>query len=610
MPLKANPATRGLVLATLLCAVGLLHCDRAPNRSLLTPTGSGGGGATCKSKFTKIQVVGDFNGWSLTSAPAMADSGCVWTATVMGVTAGEHKFKFVTNGAFDSPPDYGSDEVCRTALTGTVTAVSGSGTAVCVTFAKAGNYRFTLDEEALSFRIEEVIVAQPATIRGSVGFGGTPAPALQAVVQLLQAGTTTVVGTDTTASAYEFTGLQAGDYDVRFTAAGYLDSLKTGVHAAAGQTVDLGPTVLRVGCASQFHTIQLAGNFNTDLYGNFDLTRSPQMTKVSGCVWQGTVASVTAGQHYFKMVTDGAFDNPKDYGGVETQCLTLTAGSIVTPVLQVSGTGTAICMTFPEAGNYRFTLDEGALTVSIEKVVVANPGSVTGTLTFGGTPTPATLKASVKVFAAGTQNQLGADSSSGTGATQTFSVTGISPGSVEVRVSAVGYRDTTRAGVTVTGGQAASVGTVALTKVVGCVSRAHTSMILTGNFSYRFASFDLAASPHMTKLGGCLWQVTVDSVKAGEKYLKFVTDSSSTRDGYGGDEGNCLAFPTGEALTGGVQYVAGVSGNLCVAFSALGRYRFTLDEQALSFTVERVATYGPALSRAALRRLAPRGLLR
>ncbi|MBI5835933.1 MAG: carboxypeptidase regulatory-like domain-containing protein [Candidatus Eisenbacteria bacterium] len=586
---RMRPATRNLAIATLLCAFSLLHCDRAPNRSLLTPTG-GGGGPTCKSKFTKIQVAGDFNGWSLTAAPSMTAVGCVWTATVLNVTAGEHKFKFVTNGAFDNPLDYGSDEVCRPALNGTISAVSGSGTAICVTFAKAANYRFTLDEEALTFRIEEVVVQQPATLRGSVAFGGSPPAGLKAAVTALLAGTQTVAASDTTAQSFVFEGLEAGRYDVRFAAPGYLDTVRAGVLAAAGQTVDLGPTVLRTGCASQFHTIQLAGNFNPDLYGNFDLARSPQMTKIAGCVWQGTVNSVTAGQHYFKMVTDGAFDNPKDYGGDEGRCLTVTHDTLLTPVRQVSGTGTALCVTFPDAGNYRFTLDESAGTVLVERLVVANPGSVTGHVLFPGTPA-AGARASVRVFAAGTANQLGADSTAAGAASQAFAVPGIPPGSVDVRVAAVGYRDTSRTGVTVTAGQAADIGTLALTAVVGCVSRAHTSMILTGNFA-QFPSFDLSRSPHMTRLGTCRWQVTVDSVKAGEKFLKFVVDSSATRDGYGGDENNCLALSPAGGLTSGVTHTPGVGGNLCVTFTP-GRYRFTLDEQSLTFTIERLAPGAP-----------------
>lgn len=576
----------GMIWLTAGLLMLQLGCDRAPGKLLLDP-GGGGGGAGYKSKFTRIQVAGNLNptlygNFDLSKSPDMLSQGDgVWTAVVKGVSAGDHLFKFVTNGKFDDPLDYGSDEVCRPSATGTVIPVSGQGTAICVTFAAAGNYKVTLDEQTLKFKFEPYTVATPGTIAGTVTFENPPPAPLKAAVTVLTAGTQTVLAADSTASNGSFSigDLPEGSYDVRFSASGYLDSLKTNVQVAAGQTVNLGTIRLARGCTSAFSKIQVAGNLNTDLYGNFDLTRSPELQKVAGCRWETTINTVTAGQHFLKLVTNGAFDNPKDYGGEESNCLTLSAGFISAPVRQVSGTGTALCINFPEAGNYRFTLDEEALTLRIEKTVVLQGGTLHGEVAFAGTP-PAGLHAGVTVLRQGTSTMVAADS-----ATPEFILNGIPAGQYDVKFSAAGYLDTLRSAV-IAVGQITELGTVQMR--VGCTS-VFNKIQVTGNLNPdKYGNFDLARAPDMARVGGCTWQGTVDSVTSGQHFFKLVTNGSfDSPPDYGGDESNCLTLTAG-TLNTTVRPASGTGTALCVTFPDAGRYKFTLDEGAKTLSIEKV----------------------
>lgn len=578
----------GMVWVTAGLLLAQLGCDRAPGKLLLDPGGSAGG-AGYKSKFTRIQVAGNLNptlygNFDLTKSPDMANQGNgVWTAVVKGVAAGDHLFKFVTNGKFDDPPDYGSDEVCRPSTSGTVIPVTGQGTAICVTFAAAGNYKVTLDEQTLKFKFEPYTVATPGTIAGTVTFENPPPSPLKAAVTVLTAGTQTVQAADSTESNGSFSigDLPEGSYDVRFAASGYLDSLKTNVQVAAGQTVNIGTIRLAKGCTSAFSKIQVAGNLNTDLYGNFDLTKSPELQKVAGCRWETTINTVTAGQHFLKLVTNGAFDNPKDYGGEESNCLTLSAGFISAPVKQVSGTGTALCINFPEAGNYKFTLDEDALTLRIEKTVVLQGGTLHGEVAFGGTP-PRGLHAAVTVLQQGTSTVVAADS-----ATPEFILNGIPAGQYDVKFAAVGYLDTLRSAV-IAVGQITELGTVQMR--AGCTS-AFNKIQIAGNLNTdKYGNFDLTRAPELTKMGGCRWQATVDSVLSGQHFFKLVTNGAfDSPPDYGGDESNCLTLTAG-TLNTTVRPASGTGTALCVTFPDAGKYKFTLDEAARTLLIEKVTS--------------------
>jgi hypothetical protein len=75
------------------------------------------------------------------------------------ISAGLHYFKFVTDGSYDNPTDFGGDEsVTLTAplADATTRLVGGTGTAFKVNFPTAGQYRFVLDERRFTFHIQPI----------------------------------------------------------------------------------------------------------------------------------------------------------------------------------------------------------------------------------------------------------------------------------------------------------------------------------------------------------------------------------------------------------------------------------------------------------------------
>ena len=110
---------------------------------------------------SQIHVAGDFNGFTLADSTSMElTAELKWAYTPSHpIAAGTYNMKFVTDGSFDNPTDYGGDE----SVTNTVPVtdqptglVSGFGTALHVQFAAAGNYKFTLDERRQTFSVEAV----------------------------------------------------------------------------------------------------------------------------------------------------------------------------------------------------------------------------------------------------------------------------------------------------------------------------------------------------------------------------------------------------------------------------------------------------------------------
>lgn len=353
----------------------LVGCDPAPNQLLLT--GTGGQGQTCVSTHQKIQVAGNLNpdlygSFDLTRAPSMVNTeNCVWVATLNGITAGDHFFKFVTDGAFDSPPDYGSDEVCRLELTGTIREVTGTGTAICITFPETGNYRFTLDEAALSYTIEQVQVDAPGILTGLVGFAGSPPAGLKAFVQVLEAGSLNAVASDSTATRFTFDELPAGDYRIRFSARGYLpDTISASVES--GETTDTGTTTLRVGFVSAFTSIAIIGDFPTI---NWTPENAVEMTEVTPGIWRGTLTNTPGGEYFMKFRTNGDWESPNpDYTGTDVN---ETLQTSLTGPVRLTGVdfAGALHLQLPVGGQtFEFTLDEINLTYTIVPATAA-PGT-------------------------------------------------------------------------------------------------------------------------------------------------------------------------------------------------------------------------------------------
>lgn len=99
------------------------------------------------SSFATIDIVGGFNLFTPGVNPMVQSPACVWTGDVV-LNPGVYNMKFLTDGQFDSPPDYGGDEttVFDVPGGGPVRPVSGPGTAIKISVANPGTYRFVLDE--------------------------------------------------------------------------------------------------------------------------------------------------------------------------------------------------------------------------------------------------------------------------------------------------------------------------------------------------------------------------------------------------------------------------------------------------------------------------------
>lgn len=101
------------------------------------------------SSFQRMQVAGSFNGFDLGVAPDMAAlPNCVWADTVTVLDAANPvEFKFITNGDFDTTPDYGVSGIQIDPAAGPcVLGAPGDGGNIRVTLAQPGQYRFELDE--------------------------------------------------------------------------------------------------------------------------------------------------------------------------------------------------------------------------------------------------------------------------------------------------------------------------------------------------------------------------------------------------------------------------------------------------------------------------------
>ncbi len=396
---------------------------------------------------------------------------------------------------------------------------------------------------------------------GSVDFADHPDPRPLATVQVMRSGGGAVVQTAQTDSAFAFTGLDSGTYDVTAAADGYLDTTVVGISYVNGQTVDVGTLTLQPGCRSQFTTIQLAGDFNA-----FNLTQAPFLVQGPNCVWTDTL-TLAAGTYNMKFVTNGAFDTPKDYGGDEGQTLNVPG---VYPVKQVSGTGTALRISVATAGKYLITLNEQDLTFTAE--LQGGPtGSITGTAAFSGIASAPFPRAVVRLFRAGSDTALTQTTTDAS--TRAFKFQALANGVYDLEVSAPCYITETRTNVSVSGSPT-DVGTVSLA--------AGSSSFTTIQLAADFTSFDLGQAPAMTEGANCVWTDTVTVAAAGTFNMKFVTDGAfDTPKDYGGDESQTLDLPGSYP----VRQVSGTGTALHIRFANPGAYAFSLDERRQTFTV-------------------------
>jgi hypothetical protein len=326
-------------------------CDPNAFDPLLTPTGGGSG---CTSGFTTIQMVGDFTtpGFSIPDSPRMTlarvDGKCVWQVTVT-LNAGTVLFKFVTNGRFDDPMDYGGSEAVTLAVPGgphPTLLVSGTGTAIRVSVATTGNYTFTLDEEALTWTAEAAAPPPGGSIAGTVAFANlSTAPYPTARVEAFSGATSVAATTtDPTTRAFLLPGLAAGTYRLVVSASCFTTTELASVTVAGGVN-DIGPIALAEG-ASSSTTINLVGGFNV-----FNPTADP-MIESPPCVWTRE-RFVNAGVYPMKFFIDGQAE--PSYGGDDTVQIPVPGGGVVQ---RFETGGTAIQISVATSGVYRFVLDE------------------------------------------------------------------------------------------------------------------------------------------------------------------------------------------------------------------------------------------------------------
>ncbi len=306
------------------------------------------------SAFTTIQMVGDFTTppFNIPISPQMTPvpGACAWTVTV-DLPAGPVFFKFVTNGNFDTPPDYGGDETVTLEVPGgphPTELVSGTGTAIKINVAVAGSYTFTLNEQTLTWSAVEAGPPPGGGIAGSVAFAGIgTAPYPTARVEVFS-GTTAVANTttDPTNRTFSLDGLAAGTYRLVAGASCFTD-VELGSVVVTSGTVDVGELPLTAG-ASAFTTIDLVGGFNLFTPGVDPMVQS------TTCLWTRE-RFVAAGVYSIKFLTDGSYDTPPDYGWDDTVTYDVPGSGSVRPV---SGPGTNIRISIANSGTYRFILDE------------------------------------------------------------------------------------------------------------------------------------------------------------------------------------------------------------------------------------------------------------
>jgi hypothetical protein len=99
------------------------------------------------SRFTTIDLVGGFNLFTPGVDPMVESPTAVWTKDRF-LNPGVYNMKFLTDGQFDTPPDYGGDESVTIDVPGggATRLVSGPGTAITISVANPGTYRFVLEE--------------------------------------------------------------------------------------------------------------------------------------------------------------------------------------------------------------------------------------------------------------------------------------------------------------------------------------------------------------------------------------------------------------------------------------------------------------------------------
>jgi hypothetical protein len=462
-------AAMALLLAVLFLSVS---CEQHSRGSFLDPTG--GPGQAFVSRFSFLQVVGEFNNWNAGIPSMTVDDAGTWRDTLT-VQPGCYLMKIRTENDWDESPDFGrcsgGEEDCQTTVPSDggeaatpVCEVGGEGTALGqYEFLEAGSYEFAYvepDEELVIHRLTEV-----GSISGTVAFstrGGIPV----ANVSVLDGGSSNVVtqvSSSDTDGTWTAAGLSPGTYDVLIQSPGYVEQLVPDVTVALFETTDIGTVTMEVGCTSVYTALQIVGDFN-----GFD-DEVPSMTEISDCVWADTL-TISAGCYYMKFRTNNDWDTPTpDFGrcsGSEGTCQIAVPGdgsALVDTACVATGGGTAIGQVqFPVTGMYEFRFREASGEFTIQSVGGPAPiGSLSGTVAFSDSP--GTLPAAkVRVYAAG--SAVVTDSTLTSTTDGTWFVANLVAGDYDVQFSATNYITTSVTDVTVVSQMDTAVPLVTLTR--------------------------------------------------------------------------------------------------------------------------------------------------
>ena len=321
-------------------------------------------GPECVSTHSQIQLAGTFTSpaYDLPASPNMtALPGCGWQATTH-LDPGTYFIKFVTDGALDSPTDYGGEESVTLPVPGGAYGTwptSGPGTQIRIEVLNPDDYTFTLGEAPPQWSATAALGAQTGGIAGSVDFEFQylfpPYPV--ATVEFFRGATPIATRhTDRYSNLFSLVGLAPGDYRVKVSAYGYapaeVSPVNVGIDVTSVGDVHLATT------PSAYSSMNLAGDFN-----GFSVSADP-MTQVQNGYWNAT-RPLDPGDYAFKFVTNGVLDTPPDYGAGTPYTLTIpNTGDVAL------GTGpeTALHIHVDHAATYGFNLNELNLTFNINEL--------------------------------------------------------------------------------------------------------------------------------------------------------------------------------------------------------------------------------------------------
>ncbi|MBU1698998.1 MAG: carboxypeptidase-like regulatory domain-containing protein [Candidatus Eisenbacteria bacterium] len=654
--------------APLLLAVAMLlvvgACEDAGKDTILDPTGGsakisgvltfngqggtdrpvatiyalGGYDETCATGYSTIHIMGTFNDWNedlwITTPGMEYLGGCTWVE-LLSLVAGPINWKFVTNGAWDNPPDYvstGSGD----GLVGDLQA--GSGGDLGADVPETGDYYALLFEGTdppsyiiatgedapivksdpvtgafeilnllpgtyeiiivaggyITTHISDVfldaktesdlgtidIISPSGAIAGVVAFEDSPDPMPTATIQVHPAGGSALVATDSTDAEGNFSieGLLTGHYDLSFSASGYETLFEYNVEFINGQDTDMGTVLMHLGCSTAYTMIEVMGEFN----GWAPLS---SMDRVGSCLWRDTIAVAaeadTGSVWLMKFRTNGVWETPPDFGTCTTQD---EIQGLTGDVCLVTGAETALSVRFPESGLYEFTLNEAIYEYSITRIGEIVYGSISGTIAFEDDPVELPMT-TVTVYPANSPQAVAQVLMEEDGS---FLVQDLVPGNYVIIFQAVGYIIHGLEDVVIVGDQNTDIGQILMAPEGECVPV--SSIELVGEFNNWPAP---GQGPFATYKGNCIWAdtlaINIASDQDSTYIMKFRTDrtwdpSYGSCSDYGG-ESFVFVF-TGGQVSGGICMVSGQGTGITIKYPATGNYRFEVNERTKMFTIQ------------------------